>query len=331
MRGELAAGVWVLLPLMAILAQPAATQEDREETGAASLPELLRESSERLDMGEPAAAIELLERAVELAPDSAEAHALLGRALALDDRYLAAEEALRKAVALGRQDLATWFYLGSTLWENGKLGDAEEAFRSALERGGRSPLLVHQLGRLLLWQGRGAEAAALLREVAETTPGAPDVLLDLARALELAGDLQAARSAYGRAVELAPEDSHARYGLAAVLGRLGESEAAAREQAVYRRLYEEEQERVRQEGLTEARVARGQDLVRTGRAREAIAHLRALPETATSLAALADAYRAAGDGAAALRTLERAVALAPERDDLRARLNEARLRLDENP
>ncbi|MGH9381243.1 MAG: tetratricopeptide repeat protein [Thermoanaerobaculia bacterium] len=314
-----------------IVISSTARASETREVGAGAIAELLREGRELLQAGDAAAAVGVLERAVEVAPESADGHALLGRALALDDRYLAAEEALRKAIALGRQDLATWFYLGSTLWENGRLGDAEEAFRTALERGGRAPLLVYQLGRLLLWQGRGAEAVTLLREASETTPGAPDVLLDLARALESAGDLQAAREAYGRAVELAPEDSHARYGLAAVLGRLGESEAAARERAVYRRLYEEEQERVRQEGLTEARVARGQELVRTGRAREAIVHLRALPETATSLAALAEAYLAAGDATAALHTLERAVVLAPERDDLRARLNEARLRLHENP
>lgn len=329
MRGPLVAFACLLMPSI-VVSSTAGAGEPRE-TGTGAIAELLREGTERLQTGDAAAAVVVLERAVEAAPDSPEGHALLGRALALDDRYLAAEEALRQAVALGRQDLATWFYLGSTLWENGRLGDAEEAFRTALERGGRAPLLVHQLGRLLLWQGRGAEAVTLLREAAETNPGAPDVLLDLARALESAGDLQAAREAYGRVVELAPEDSHARYGLAAVLGRLDENEAAARERAVYRRLYEEEQERVRQEGLTEARVARGQELVRTGRAREAIAHLRALPVTAASLAVLAEAYQAAGDTTAALHTLERAVALAPEREDLRARLNEARLRLHENP
>lgn len=331
MRGDLAATVRFLLSAAAILTVSAAAGADRQEAGSPTLGELLRQGSERLDAGDPSAAVEALQRAAEIAPDSPDALALLGRALALDDRYLMAEEVLRKAIALGRRDLATWFYLGSTLWENGRLGDAEEVFRTALARGGRAPLLVHQLGRLLLWQGRGAEAAPFLREAAEESPGAPDILLDLARALEVAGDLDAARNAYTRVVELAPEDSQARYGLAAVLGRLGESEAAARERAVYRRLYEQEQERVRQEGLTEARVARGQELIRMGRAGEAIVHLRTLPETATSLAALADAYRAAGDRGAALRALERAVALAPERGDLRARLNDARLRLHENP
>lgn len=329
MRDTAIAVACLVMPFIAI-ASTAWAGEPREN-GAADIAELLREGRELLDAGDAAAAAGVLRRAVEAAPDSSEGSALLGRALALDDRYLAAEEALRKAVALGRRDLATWFYLGSTLWENGKLDEAEEAFRTALDRGGRVPLLVHQLGRLLLWQGRSAEAVTFLREAAETSPEAPDVSLDLARALESAGDLQAARETYGRVVELAPEDSYARYGLAAVLGRLGEHEAAARERAAYRRLYEDEQERVRQEGLTEARVARGQELVRAGRAREAIVHLRALPETATSLAALADAYQAAGDVAAALHTLERAVALAPERNDLRARLNEARLRLHENP
>ena len=256
---------------------------------------------------------------------SATAEALLGRALALDRRYVAAEPPLESAVERGQKDPQTLFFLGSTLWENGKLGEAEGVFETGLEVSSRHPAFLQQLGRLALWRGRYEAALALLEEALERAPGELDTALDWAQALEGAKRLEPAIEAYRAVVAAAPDHTQAHYGLGRVLVSAGRSEEGRRELELYRRLYEAEQERGLETGRRQAEVARGFALVHAGEAAAAVAHLRGLPESVDTLAALATALAAAGRTEESLSALERAVALAPERGDLRARLSEARL------
>jgi tetratricopeptide (TPR) repeat protein len=109
--------------------------------------------------------------------------------------------------------------------------------------------------------------------------------------------------------------------------RSGDRGAAEAELATYRALYEADQKRTRDRGLAAARIARGRELLQLGRTREAIDHLRNLPESVDSLAALAAALRSSGDLEGAIEALDRAVALDASRTDLRALLNEGRLEL----
>lgn len=287
---------------------------------------VLRGVGERwLGWGRYEPAEELLETAVGLAPDSSEGHLLLGRARLLRRQYLAAEGPLERALELGRHDVRTLLYLGSVRWENGRIAAAEEAFRQALAESGRAPLALHQLGRLLLWQGRAGEAVGLLREATAGEPGAVDVELDLAAALAGSGETAAALVAFVRAVELAPEHTRAHYGLARLLARLGRREEAAVELDRYRELYQADQERTRRAGLEQAALNAGLAKLHRGEVAAAVEHLSALPETVDVLAALGAAWSAAGEPARAAAALERALALEPERRDLRALLAEARL------
>lgn len=272
-----------------------------------------------------AAAAVVLEEATTAFPESPAAFSALGRALYLDRRYLAAEEPLVRAMQMGDRSARTLYYLASTLWENNDAVRAEQVLRQSLARHPEHPSLLHQLGRLLLWQGRFAEAAALLDRVARLQPVAADVWIDLATALEGADELQPALAAYQRAVELAPDHYQARYGWARLLRRVGESEAARGQLEVYQRLLAEDQHRVSESGLEQARLAHGRELVEQGELAAALAHLESLPVSPAVLAALAEVHRRRGDADAELSTLERAVARFPERQDLRARLAEARL------
>ncbi|MFP3942204.1 MAG: tetratricopeptide repeat protein, partial [Thermoanaerobaculia bacterium] len=138
-----------------------------------------------------------------------------------------------------------------------------------------------------------------------------------------------ALAAYRRAAELAPDSHHARWGLAQLLARTGRREEAAEELEVYRRLYEADQERTRRSLLEESEIDRGWHLLRSGRPGEAEEVFRGLVQGlgggAGALVGLARAQTAQGDHAAAADTLERAVALEPDRPDLRRALSEARL------
>ncbi len=284
-----------------------------------------------LEQGETEAAESLLVTALEQKPESPRLLALLGTARYLDRRYLAAEDPLRRAVELGQRDLSTQYYLTSTLWENGRMEEAEETCLSALESHGSQLPLVHLLGSLYLWQGRYEEARDWLEKATELSPRSVDLWLDLAGALDGAGQVDEAVAAYRRAVDLAPEHYQARYGLARTLEQTGESAAAQRELAVYRRLLDEDQQRTRQEGLERSQIDLGYDYLRQGKTEAAVAHLEGLAMTADRQVALARAYRQAGDAAAAIAALETAVALSPQRQDLRALLAAARVDEERQP
>lgn len=258
-------------------------------------------------------------------PDSPQILAWLGTARYLNRKYKTAEQPLQRAVELGQRDLGTQYYLASTLWENGRLQEADEFCRRAIETQGNQLPLVHLLGRLYLWQGRFGEAVEWLDRAVKMSPRSLDLWLDLAGALAGAGRTDDALAAYQRAVELAPEHYQVRYGLARMLAKSGDAEGAARELALYQELLEEDQGRTQQEGLLQSQIDLGYDYLRQGETGEAIFHLESLPMSVEVLAALAGAYEQADDRAAALGALERAVALSPDRHDLRARLAQSRL------
>ena len=270
-----------------------------------------------------------LEKALALAPERGDLWAMLGRVASLEHRYDAATAHLGRAVELGHADLRTLLYLGAAQWESGDLDAADATYRRALALG--NPLPAHQLGRLLLWRGRHSEAVETLRNAANRLTDAADLQLDLARALLADGQVEAAITEFREAVRLAPSRSHAHYGLAQALARNGDREVAAHEIATYRELYEQEQQRVREQELAKARLGKGWELLHSGDGEAAYTLFSKLPATAESLFGLAEAQLATGRARAALASLEQAVTLAPERGDLRLRLAEARLQAAEDP
>ena len=274
--------------------------------GAEALASLQQGAERRMAAGVYGEAVELLELAVVLDPESPGTKARLGRALILHRRYLAAEAPLRQALAQGGREPQWLLHLAGVLWEKGDLDEAEELYQEAVERARASSVTWHQLGRFLLWQGRYAESAEALRQA--KLLGAEGFALELDRARALEGRaksmgskgegetqrlevLQGAFQAFQLAVKQAPEHSGARYGLARVLGRLGDGEEAQRQLENYRRLHREDQGRIRRTGLAKARLDRAYDLLRQDRPREAVEILETLPVTVEVLRALALAHR----------------------------------------
>ena len=287
--------------------------------------ELERRILTLFEQGETEEAETRLAEAAAEQPESPQILAWLGTARYLNRRYKTAEQPLQRAVELGQKDLATQYYLASTLWENGRLEEAGDFCRQAIESQGHQLPLVHLLGRLYLWQGSYGEAAEWLEKAVEMSPQSLDLWLDLAGALAGSNRTDDALAAYSRAVQLAPEHYQVRYGLARVLAKTGDAEGAARELALYRELLEEDQGRTQQEGLLQSQIDLGYDYLRQGETQQAISHLESLPTTVDVLTALVSAWEQAGDRAAMVAALERAVALSPDRHDLRARLAKIRL------
>jgi tetratricopeptide (TPR) repeat protein len=312
------AAMWLRSASLAILLL---TAPARDET----LARLLDAGRQAIDQGSYPAAIAALEEAARLAPASAEVHALLGKAYLRDRKAHPAAAHLEKAMAAGVDDPNTLLQLGAAWWELKRTADAERTFRRVLDSGSGTLVALQQLGRLLLFEGRAADALEPLRRAVALRPEDVDLRLDLAAALEGAGQKTEALAAYRDAVQKAPELPRARYGLARLLLRAGERDAAARELEVYQRLVADQKERTRQEGLARARLDQGWSLFQSGRAREAAEIFASLPETVESLSGLAFSRSGLGDHRGAAQALERAVALAPEREDLRLVLAEERL------
>lgn len=70
-------------------------------------------------------------KALAIMPQWAEAHSLLGSALAQSGNFREAEEELRKAVALKPDYAEGWYSLGNFLKDRGKEAEAQEAFKKA--------------------------------------------------------------------------------------------------------------------------------------------------------------------------------------------------------
>ncbi len=285
---------------------------------------------------EPAVAV--LEQGLQLAGTPIETvpfHGLLGRILSRQRAYPDAVEHLRTALealpaAAGQRELEEELlrlrlYLGAALWESGRPGAAEGVLQEAVARPGvwqlsAAPTAVYQLGRLQLWQGRAREAASSLLAVAERRPEDPAVQLDLGRAYETVKNLQGALAAFERAAELAPQSSAPHYGLARVYQLQRNPEAAQAAMARYRELLAAEQQRRRDAGRQRAALDQGWVLLREGKAVAAAAQFSGLLDSVEALVGAAAAYQTLGEIETAVEKLERAVVLAPEREDLRLRL-----------
>lgn len=77
--------------------------------------------------------IEAASRAVELSPQSAEAHDLLGRAYFLADDLPSAERSLLRALELDGRFAAAYYHLGALLEAQGRRGEARTAYLRAVD------------------------------------------------------------------------------------------------------------------------------------------------------------------------------------------------------
>jgi tetratricopeptide (TPR) repeat protein len=314
-----------LLILATTTSLAGAVAREQAQSPTAPIPaQLLEEITERLEQGK-------LDEAEALLPDvpegaaGAEAAFRLGRALVLARQYERAEPLLRRALGAGHGDAGVRLFLSAALWENGRPAEAEDVLRDGLAAGGSRAR--HQLARLLVWQGRYEEALEQLGSLAAAFPSRLDLQLDTARALEGAalregGGWEPALEAFTRCRRLAPEHYEIRYGLARALQRLGRTDEARIEMEAYRQLLAEDTARSRERGRELAQVELALALWSAGAADEALADLKALPASVESLTAIARVEESRGQPEQAVAALQRAVGLAPDRADLRLRLEE---------
>lgn len=284
-----------------------------------------------LDSGRGREARPFLQAAAAAAPSFSATHYFLGTAMMGDDEFDSAIAEFEQAVRLGDTQLALRLSLAGALWELGRLRESREQYELAIGENDRDPIVLHQLGTLFLWQGKYLEALEVLSEAAQRAAAPGDLLYDLGRALDGSGDLEGALEVSKQVVRLNPDRAQARYQLATLLARSGDPEAAKVQMFQYQRLTREARDRAYAAGRIGAAVAQAAGLAQRGELAAAVEIYRRLPESVETLEGLAKALVALGQHAGAAQALEKALALEPERRDLRLSLARARLAAQQQP
>ena len=115
-----------------LVALRTAVAADPLVAGAASRSEPMAQGSAALRQGVVDTAIARLEAAVARAPDSSEAHRLLGTAYGISGDVTSGVRHLRDAVRLNPRDERAWIALASSLGDTGGRTDAATALRAAI-------------------------------------------------------------------------------------------------------------------------------------------------------------------------------------------------------
>src|SRR5262249_48336673 len=119
--------------------------------------------------GDAKGAEEVLQTACKNAPNSSDAHVILGRFYILRNRMTDAEKELRQALAMKPGDPAALYDLATLQLRTGRLPEAEETFRLLSKETNKATKPV--LAEFLYQQGRKEESVKEFERLAAEDPG----------------------------------------------------------------------------------------------------------------------------------------------------------------
>ena len=166
------------------------------------------------------AALFHMQKAVELAPNDAEAHSNLGLALQGFGRLDESEKCCRCAIDIRPEFAEAHYNLGNILKELGRLSDAEISLKRAIEIRPRYPDALGNLGFVLCAQGRLDEAEEAYRCAIDIHPDFAGAHYNLGTTLQAMGRVAEAQASYRRAIEISPA-ANAYYNLGVTLHEMG--------------------------------------------------------------------------------------------------------------
>ncbi|MCW5977711.1 MAG: tetratricopeptide repeat protein [Bryobacteraceae bacterium] len=175
--------------------------------------------------------LDALRKAVELRPDSAQAQLTLGMALARFSEPDAARQAYEKAVSLDPSLVMAHVNLGVILAAKDDLPSAVEHFTRAIELDGDTPAAARYYylrGKARRQQDRQAQAARDFERAAQLDPANGQAYLELGVTRADLEDQAGALAALEKAAALAPNDAEARYQLGALQLRTGQAADAVK-------------------------------------------------------------------------------------------------------
>jgi TolB-like protein/tetratricopeptide (TPR) repeat protein len=150
----------------------------------------------------------LVEKALELDPHLAEAHASRGFLDRLREDSAGAERALRRALELNPDYSTARSWLGLTLMDLGRLREARAEFQRAWEADPLSPIIGSNLGYALLKAGEIEAARELFQRVMEIAPEFTVPHAGMAQAERRSGHLDRAEDWWERASRINPHRAY---------------------------------------------------------------------------------------------------------------------------
>jgi len=178
------------------------------------------------DLGQLNDAIDCYHRALELRPDYADAHYNLGNALIALGQLDEAVVSYRRAIALKPGFADAYSNLGSALKDIGQYEGALESYRRALELIPASAEAHSNVGAALKSLGQLNGAVASYRSAIALKPGYAEAHYNLGNVLKELGQFDGAEASYRRALEIKPDYVEAHSNLGGFLKDIGQYESA---------------------------------------------------------------------------------------------------------
>jgi len=182
-------------------------------------------------------------RLLKAAPGSYQAHRMNAEVLAQQGKYGEAEEEYRKVLALNPNLPDIHYQLGRLLLlgprETDTLQRARQEFDRELAIDPKDAAAEFELGELALEARSWGEAARRFRRATQIQPGYAPAWTGLGKSLTAAGNPQDAIVPLQTAAKLDPDDPEVHYQLSFAYRRVGRSQEALKELALYRQTHEE--------------------------------------------------------------------------------------------
>lgn len=186
--------------------------------------------------GNLGAALEEIDRAIDVDPENQTAMAQKAMLMSRLGRYPESEIAARRAVELNPKDAVSFANLSDALLQQGKVAPAVEAGRRAVQVDSTIGNAWYNYGVALSTSGDVPGAIHAYRKAVALQPNNVLALNNLGALLGSTGKLEEARDLYVRLVASSPNSIEAHMNLALAYLRLGDRESAARERETVRRL-----------------------------------------------------------------------------------------------
>jgi adenylate cyclase len=151
-----------------------------------------------------AATRQLVDKALELDPELAEAHRSLALVLAEDYEYVAAEREFQRALSINPSDSATHQWYGDLLLDEGRIDEALTQRRLAEAVDPQGTAILAEQTILLTWLGRRDEARVCLEKLRKLSPDGELYLSARAWYAAAGADRAAAKEALEASLETIP-------------------------------------------------------------------------------------------------------------------------------
>jgi Flp pilus assembly protein TadD len=184
------------------------------------------------------------EQLQRVAPDSAEAHELLGKSLEAQGKLEEALAEYRRAIEKAPGEPGLHFLIGNVEWKLKKIGAAQLEFGEELKTNPHHAMANLRLGQILLDTQRESPAQAILylREAVADAPASLEAHREFGKALRLAHQYPEAERELRLVESRAPNDPTVHAQLAALYKEMGEQEKARAEITIHARLLREKLE-----------------------------------------------------------------------------------------